>query len=352
MLRLNGKFCDFAVLSVLSFLLMTISGNASTGLPLENNTIAANFSSAYTDTTKDCKGQEPTFTCKGYGNYRVVIGVGGVFSGARVESTKSDYSLSIAEHQSVGWNPKIEWRMADGKPFAVILRVDINDENADIPKKTGESIIIKGLQGYETIDQSIDAKTPRANEKAREIADSGFAGGAADKASTALNGDSIDSAYTDGEMALLPNEKIENLKKINAAVAVPTYLPAGFKLKNVEIEKTEAHIILFSMDYAAAGGKSFRIQSNNEGLGDMAVKREVKGKNPYFLDTAQETTEFYTGHDENDAKTIASEWLCSLEKYQPKTSKLSQCFQLLSDSQSISPDEAMKILQSLRYLKR
>lgn len=138
---------------------------------------APKFSSVYTDTTKQCKGEEPTFTCKGYGGYRIVIGVGGVFASASVESTKSDYSLPIADRQSVGWNPKIEWRMAGGKPFAVILRVDINDENAEIPKKTGESLVIKGLQGYENIDASIDAKTPQANEKARKIADDGYAAG-------------------------------------------------------------------------------------------------------------------------------------------------------------------------------
>jgi hypothetical protein len=136
---------------------------------------APKFSSAYTDTTKQCKGAEPTFTCTGYGNYRIVMGIGGVFADARVESTKSDYSLQIANRQSVGWNPKIEWRMANGKPFAVILRVDINDENAEIPKKIGESLIIKGLQGHENIDATIDAKTPQANKKAREIADGGYA---------------------------------------------------------------------------------------------------------------------------------------------------------------------------------
>ena len=136
---------------------------------------APKFSSVYTDTTKQCKGEEPTFTCKGYGNYRIVMGVGGVFASASVESTKSDYSLQIAERQSVGWNPKIEWRMADGKPFALILRVELNDENAEIPEKKGESLIIKGLQGYENIDASVDAKTPQANEKARKIADDGYA---------------------------------------------------------------------------------------------------------------------------------------------------------------------------------
>jgi hypothetical protein len=184
MLKLQPPRIIFAFLSVvgLAFPLISssanISGESSTTISTHNIAeYAPKFSSVYTDTTKQCEGAEPTFNCKGYGDYRIVMGIGGVFANASVESTKSDYSLQIADRQSVGWNPKIEWRMADGKPFAVILRVDINDENAEIPKKNGESLIIKGLQGYENIDASVDAKTPQANEKARKIADGGYAAG-------------------------------------------------------------------------------------------------------------------------------------------------------------------------------
>lgn len=306
--------------------------------PAINARTKMKFTSVYTDSTKDCKGEEPVFTCKGFGGYKAVFGIGGVFSDLRIESTASEYTLAVAGWQSVGWNPKIEWRMADGKPFAVIVRADVLDENADIPKKTGEQLIIKGLQGFEHIDEAIDSKTPKANEKAREIADTGF------------QNKSDEAAFTDGKSALLSVEQIKNLKKLKAAVAVPTYIPAGYQLKAVEIQEPEAHIVAFSISYENAAGKSFQIQSNNEALGDMAVRREIKGKSVYFADTTQESAEFYTGRDENDIDTIASEWLCSLEKYQPKGSLIQQCFQLLSDK-NISPDEAMKIMKSLRYLK-
>lgn len=330
MMKINLKFTVFVALSIFSLFLITISSNAG-----------GKFTSVYTDTKKDCAGKEPVFTCKGYGGYKVVIGVGGVFSNARVEN--GDYSLPIAEMQSVGWNPKIEWRLADGKPFAVIARVDVNDENStDAPKKTGEKLIVKGLKGFESIDASIDAKQAKANEKAREIADKGFM----------ENGAADETAFTDGKTALLSDAEIGNFEKMNAAVAVPTYLPAGFKFKNAEIQEPEAHIIAFSIFYETADGKSFQIQSNNEALGDMAVGREIKGKNPYFLDSAQETDEFYAGRDENDKNTIASEWLCSPKKYQPKSTEYAQCFQLLSDGKSLSAGEAVKIMQSLRYLKR
>ena len=347
----NQIFIGFAFICIVSLFQMTISGSASklneTDSAVKSQIAAeggTKFTSVYTDTTKDCKGKEPVFTCKGYGGYRLVMDVGGAFQTARIESTKSDYSLPVAERQSVGWNPKIEWRMADGKPFAVIVRVDVNVENStDAPKKIGEQLIVKGLKSFETIDAGVDAKLAKANEKAREIADKGF------KKNDSM---SDETAFTDGKTALMSGAELGKLKKINAAVAVPTYLPAGFKLKNVEIQEPEAHIVAFSIFYETADGKSFEIQSNNEALGDMAVKREVKFGNSYFLDSAQKTDEFYAGHDENDANTIASEWLCSAKKYQPKDTEYAQCFQLLSGGKSLIASEASKIMQSLRYLKR
>jgi hypothetical protein len=184
MLKLKTGMISFACLSLLGLTLTLVPGRANISGPnlrmSEPRHIALyapKFSSAYTDTTKQCKGAEPAFTCKGYGNYRIVMGVGGVFADARVESTDSDYSLQVANRQSVGWNPKVEWRMADGVPFAVILRVDVNDENAEIPTKTGEMLVIKGLRGYENIDASVDGKSAQANEKARNIADDGYAAG-------------------------------------------------------------------------------------------------------------------------------------------------------------------------------
>ena len=41
--------------------------------------------------------------------------------------------------------------------------------------KTGESLVVKGLKGFEEIEFEIDAKNPQANVKARQMADSGYA---------------------------------------------------------------------------------------------------------------------------------------------------------------------------------
>jgi len=73
---------------------------------------------------------------------------------------------------------KAEWRTANGKPFAVIMRVakygETDDENLYIGKKIGEELIVQGLKGFEDIDFKVDAKTPNANVKARKLADDAY----------------------------------------------------------------------------------------------------------------------------------------------------------------------------------
>ena len=183
----NMKLIGFAFLNIVGLLFsMALTGTEILGQGANSGVkTATKFSSSYTDTTKQCKGAEPTFTCKGYGDYRIVMDIGGAFANARVESTKSDFVVNIAERQSVGWNPKVEWRTANGKPFAVIVRADANDENADVPQKIGEILLVKGLAGYERINESLDATSAKANEKAREIADQSFAGGTIEKSGAA-----------------------------------------------------------------------------------------------------------------------------------------------------------------------
>jgi len=72
---------------------------------------------------------------------------------------------------------------------------------------------------------------------------------------------SAQAAYTDGKAALLPDSEIKSLKTVKAAVAVPTYLPSGFTLQKIVVPRTEQHVVIISMFYAAASGKNFQIQS-------------------------------------------------------------------------------------------
>ena len=165
---------------------------------------APKFSSVYTDLNRDCKnaltkkeereaearGTDIPVRCKGYGGYYVDVGYSAMASSMSIYQRGSDdfiglgmYPLNYIDEKG----RKIEWRMADGKPFAVIWRVpQYNNEGTssaeiwDPKNKIGELLRVRGLKGYEHIEGKIDAKTPNANGKARELADNAFLKGNAD----------------------------------------------------------------------------------------------------------------------------------------------------------------------------
>lgn len=155
---------------------------------------APKFTSAYTDLKTQCKpiakgepqGDDTPLRCAGQGGYEVRIDFSAASSHLGVQPTDCECEERFAlAQQPLNYDSKrkLEWRLADGKPFAVILRVDKTKDGLDPAEmwrpenKTGESLLVKGLKGFERIDFEIDAKTPDANAKAREMADSAYAEG-------------------------------------------------------------------------------------------------------------------------------------------------------------------------------
>ena len=153
------------------------------------------FSSLYTDLKTECKaairlkkgedpgGQDMPLKCKGYGGYEVRIDYSAASSSLRVQplGNKSDQSITLGmQPLDYDQKRKIEWRLANGKPFAVIYRVvksktEQPEEMWRPENRAGEFLVIKGLKGYEQIDLELDAATPNANVKARGMADSAYA---------------------------------------------------------------------------------------------------------------------------------------------------------------------------------
>ena len=100
-------------------------------------------------------------------------------------SNKDDFIYLAAEKLDFSDNrdSKLEWRLADGKPFAVILKVSRYDqavqEKGENPyedaHKIREFYLVKGLKGYENIDFEVDAQAnPAALAQARELADAAY----------------------------------------------------------------------------------------------------------------------------------------------------------------------------------
>lgn len=156
-----------------------------------SRTYATQFLSVYTDLSKQCRnafkrvgeGQDMPLKCKGYGGYEIGIGYSAMSSHLVISPVGGDAVVSVmSQPLSYYDNKKIEWRLANGKPFAVIIRVNrYKDESGNIDagtyaeqNKTGESLLVKGLKGYENIDGAVDAKLPDANAKARQLADQSY----------------------------------------------------------------------------------------------------------------------------------------------------------------------------------
>lgn len=153
------------------------------------------------------------------------------------------------------------------------------------------------------------------------------------------------AAYTDGKVAQLSAQQITRLQKLKTAVAVPTYLPKGWTLDKFNIEKPEyPGVYFFSLTYKNAGGKTFMVQSGNDGLGGIPYNGGIKGNNPYFEGTVE------AGFDED--KRVIVDWITSRDRYNPKGVTLSQSYSLIGDARSISRQEALKVMTSPRYLKR
>lgn len=171
-----------------------ISSLMSTPTLLDSRPIAmqaaTRYSSVYTSLTKcgsgmtkkeereaEKNGSDIPTRCKGYGGYDVDVSYSACSSSFSLVKGEENISLGM---QTINWTQKtVEWRLANGKPFAIIMRkYDYagSEQCATDGKITGESLIVVGLKGYE-IDETVDAKTPNANAnaKARDLADKAYA---------------------------------------------------------------------------------------------------------------------------------------------------------------------------------
>lgn len=151
------------------------------------------FTSVYTNLKTACRpafklqrGEEPPddvpLRCRGYGGYEVRIDFSATSSSLRIDRAgrpKEDSIPLAVQPLFYDREHRIEWRLANGKPFAVILRVvksrsDTPEEMWRPENKSGEALIVKGVAGFEHINLEVDAQTPGANLKARQMADAAY----------------------------------------------------------------------------------------------------------------------------------------------------------------------------------
>jgi len=144
------------------------------------------FSSRYSNLATDCKfdesqrveGSDTPMRCSTVVDYEVGI----YFSATRecLSLIRKGPPLDKYETGMPGIcdkgvsKRKLEWRMANGTPFAIIIRQKEWKQNQDgiTEEQVGEKLLVKGLAGFQPLDDAVDAmKDPKANESARKKAD-------------------------------------------------------------------------------------------------------------------------------------------------------------------------------------
>ncbi len=162
---------------------------------MQGNARRTVFASLYTNMKRDCRllpepkgadsGGDPAGVCKGYGGYRIFISHSAWSAQFSVQSLKN-----IAESIDIGNDygsygargEKVEWRTANGVPFAVIMRLGKYKERDDgenpytTANRTGSVLVIKGLKGWEHINFTVEGGEGD-NLKARELADKNYSKG-------------------------------------------------------------------------------------------------------------------------------------------------------------------------------
>jgi len=144
--------------------------------PAQKPLVKTRFGSVYSNLTTNCKnfagsnGSDGYSICSGPSGYRIrnYYAAAAALYVVELKDDKGSYPLPMLD---LGFDDRktiVEWRTADGKPFAVIMR---------IPKYfgpvNGERLVIRGLKGID-LDMSIDGRVPGANRTAREIADTAY----------------------------------------------------------------------------------------------------------------------------------------------------------------------------------
>jgi hypothetical protein len=170
------------LIMLLAFSAILFAGNVYA----QKNAKTTKFSSVYTNLNKDCKtirggdGQDDAAYCKGVGGYKIYVGAAAAALSIAIQTPEKE-NIGDIPMQGFDYDTKkinVEWRLADGKPFAVIIRIfTYSDEKANefdyFGKKIGEELKIVGLKGFAGINFNVDAKTTDANVKARELNNQG-----------------------------------------------------------------------------------------------------------------------------------------------------------------------------------
>lgn len=203
-MRLPFKFRGFCLAAVALLLITNCRAQSKINVVPTDNSMTAKatptpfksnsqtkFSSVYTKLdSKNCQEiskpsseeDEVPYICDGYKDYKIYINTHGTAHftvGREISATEPEAWINLklpSFHFNAGFDQIIEWRLADGEPFACIVRAEYDKQtvNPDEKGKINE-LIVQNLRGFAPINITVNAqKSQRSNEEARRRADAAY----------------------------------------------------------------------------------------------------------------------------------------------------------------------------------
>lgn len=161
-------------------------------------------------------------------------------------------------------------------------------------------------------------------------------------------------------LAGLTENQIQRLKSLDRKIAVPAYVPPGFKVTDVQIESCgdQGSSCRFGPSYAIVyrgeNNSCFAIEATGGGVGGPVLEFELPINSPTFGKSQLYYGRFDRGMTTgNDSPTIFSDWLGDVEN-NPNLLFVrfagSGASQYVQNCNNISPEEAVKVTESLLFL--
>lgn len=156
----------------------------------------------------------------------------------------------------------------------------------------------------------------------------------------------------------LSDKQTNQLKSLGSKVAIPSYIPAGFQVASVQVKPCPSGVRRFCPNYAIiyrnSNNSCFAIESTGGGIGDMPsddLEQEYAVNNPILGKSALLK---YRKNPRLSGPTLTGSWMGQgpFYRFTGAGSRLflNTALPELSNCSDISPQEAVRVWESLRYL--
>jgi hypothetical protein len=161
-------------------------------------------------------------------------------------------------------------------------------------------------------------------------------------------------------LAGLTENQIQRLKSLNRKIAVPAYIPPGFKVADVQIKSCPDGISScrfgpsYAIVYQGENNSCFAIEATGGGVGGPVLEFELPINSPVFGKSQLYYGRFdHEMREGNASPTIFSDWLGDVAN-NPNLLFVrfagSGASQFVQNCNNISPEEAVKVTESLVFI--